>query len=73
MEAARRLRPQPIAARSPSKSGFYREKRGRERVDRVKTECDSSGGIRASTALISLAERPVFSLHRREFFQTATG
>jgi hypothetical protein len=28
MEAARRLRPQPIAARSPSKSGFYREKRG---------------------------------------------
>jgi hypothetical protein len=42
------MRPQRIAARSPSTSGFYREKRGRERVDREKTECDS-GGIRAAT------------------------
>jgi hypothetical protein len=42
----RRLRPLPIAARSPSISGFYREKPGRERVNRGKTECDRSSGIR---------------------------
>jgi hypothetical protein len=31
------------------------------------------GRYKPSTALTSLAERPVFSLRRREFFPTATG
>jgi hypothetical protein len=51
----------PITLYCQTTSGSYREKRGRERVDRGKTECDRSGGIKAATALTSL-ERPVFSL-----------
>jgi UDP-glucose 4-epimerase len=38
--------PRNRSRRSPSTSGFYREKRGRERMDGGKTECDRNGGIR---------------------------